>query len=111
MATPRRGSSDPEGRAALFSIAQSPDGDARSGEEIAFEAAEGREALFSTGGRRPGTVLLACERCSATSRVDVVELARLHIPFHLWFPWKTYSRLLVCPACGKHSWMRVGWFE
>ncbi len=103
---------DPDGRAALFSIAQSAaQREGMSGEEIAFEAAEGRDALFSVAGHRPGTVTLTCESCHRTTRVDLVRLAKMHFPFYLWFPWRTHSRLLVCPACEHRSWLRVGWFE
>lgn len=103
---------DPSGRRALFSIAESPDShDGPSGEEIAYEVAEGREALFTSAGRRPGTVLVTCESCTRSSRVDLVRLARMHFPFYLWFPWRTFSHLLVCPICEKRAWLRIGLFE
>lgn len=102
---------DPEGRSALFSVSNPPESSKVSGEEIAFEAAEGREALFSAAGRRPGKVTLTCERCTRVSRVDFVEFVKMHIPLHLWFPWKPYSRWLVCPACEHRAWLRVKFFS
>lgn len=71
----------------------------------------GREAFFSAAGPRLGTATLTCERCKARVRVGYPELALMHIPFWLWAPWRTHSRLLKCKVCGHRAWQRVGWLD
>ncbi|MCU1350932.1 MAG: hypothetical protein JWM05_141, partial [Acidimicrobiales bacterium] len=66
----RRRSLDPQGKRALF---ESPVGAARdilrSG-----SPSEGKEALYSTGPRRNGTVIVDCAGCDARTRINLTDL-------------------------------------
>ncbi|HRA33359.1 MAG TPA: hypothetical protein PK748_00430, partial [Acidimicrobiales bacterium] len=60
----RRRSLDPQGRRALFETPVSAARDTiRSG-----PAAEGKDALYSTGPRQTGTVVVTCSTCHARTR-------------------------------------------
>ncbi|MCZ7527748.1 MAG: hypothetical protein M5U14_16040 [Acidimicrobiia bacterium] len=101
---------DPQGKRALFSDAPIPPA-AGSGVPIppGPGRSPGKEALYSTAVRRPGTVVLECSSCHGRTRVDVLELALRHLPVWLWIPGRRYSRLLRCPACERRTWVRVSW--
>jgi hypothetical protein len=68
-------------------------------------------------GRRPGStrsrflapVTVACSSCGATSRVDVLEFAVLHLPVWLWRPGRGYTRFMTCPACRRRTWVSASW--
>lgn len=71
----------------------------------------GRRSLFTVGDRRPGTVVVRCERCGSSSRLSLLEFALRHLPFWAWFPLRSHSRLLRCPACERHAWHAVRYFS
>ena len=99
---------DPLGRSALFSPPP-----ARPGSRSAHGKGNGKEALYSApaGARQWGTVVLECSSCGAVSRVSWAEFVWRHFPFWLWIPWLRYSRLLLCPACERRTWLDVQFFS
>lgn len=94
---------DPEGRRALFSGSDLPG--------TPDDSAAGRAALFSTSGRRLGTLVVECSHCGAHSRIDYADFVRRHLPFWAWIPGREHSRLLRCPACERRTWLRVRWLS
>jgi len=94
---------DPTGKRALFEapVAAAPD-QLSSGRH-----AEGKEALFSTGPRRPGTVLVECSGCKARSRISLIDLGLRLVSLSVWNPLRKHSRWMQCPSCGKREWCRV----
>jgi hypothetical protein len=102
---------DPLGKSALFSAPPAARPAARR------QARAGKAALYSVAAPAstwreslPGfSVELVCSSCEVRSRVDMVELALLHMPFFLWVPWLRHSRFIACPACERRTWVRVNW--
>jgi hypothetical protein len=71
----------------------------------------GKAALFSDT-RRPGTVLIECSGCSASTRVTYADFALSALPFSLWLPpipQIHFNRRMTCPACGEWTWVRAHW--
>lgn len=109
-----------DGKRALFSpspdaardigrlVPPDPAGDARA---HAVADTPGKGALFSTSQRRPGTVVVQCERCHGRSRIDYLDLVRRSFPLGLWAPWRRHARYLRCPACEERSWVKVSWLS
>ncbi len=98
---------DPEGKRALFEkpVSAAPD-QLRSG-----RASDGKEALYSAGPARPGTVLVECASCEMRSRVSLVELGLRLATLSAWLPGRRNSHWMRCPACGHRTWCHVGWQE
>jgi hypothetical protein len=97
---------DPMGRKALFTppVPGSEDTPSSSNPPL------GKEALFSAGPRRRGTVVVECSRCLNHTRMTTIELG-IRIAFlSLWIPGKRYSRWLQCPECERRTWCRIHWF-
>lgn len=96
------------GKRALFTPPPTPPPDdqvARGAEPV-----DGKEALYSAGPRRSGTVVVECSRCLNHTRMSTVELG-VRIAFvSLWIPGKRFSRWLQCPECERRTWCRVHWF-
>jgi uncharacterized protein with PIN domain len=72
----------------------------------------GKMALFSSQGRQPaaGTFLVDCSACHRETPVSPVQLVRGALPFSLHLPFvRKYHSLMRCPACGRHTWVRVRW--
>ncbi|MFN8034866.1 MAG: hypothetical protein U0V73_02905 [Acidimicrobiia bacterium] len=103
--TPR---DDPQGKRALFSNGDSGD---RASVPTPPPSRGGKSALFSTAARRRGTLVVECSSCGARSRVSYLDLARRQFPVPLWAPWRHFSRLMVCPACGHRGWLAANWFS
>jgi hypothetical protein len=101
--------SDPLGKRALFSVAETP---RAANSRPAGTATMQKEALFSAseGGRRLGTLVVECSDCGARSRLSWAEFAWRHLPVWLWVPWLRYSRYMSCPACERRTWLGVAWF-
>lgn len=97
--------SDPLGKRALFSVAETP------APRPSPTAVISKESLFSAseGARRFGTVVVECSACGARSRLGWAEFARRHLPFWLWIPWLRYSQYMSCPACERRTWLGVAW--
>lgn len=70
---------------------------------------DGVEALFSAGGREPGTAVLTCSYCQVRSRISLVETVVRILSISLWIPGRTYSRWMQCPSCQRRNWCKVEW--
>ncbi len=71
----------------------------------------GKAALF-TDARRPGTVVIECSACTASTRVSYVDFALNSLPFSLWLPPVPslhFNRRMNCPACSEWAWVRTHW--
>ncbi len=71
----------------------------------------GKAALFSDT-RRPGTVLVECNSCGASTRLTYVDFALSTLPFSLWLPpipSIRYNRRMTCPSCSEWTWVRAHW--
>lgn len=98
---------DPTGRHALFSapVSASPD------QLLPGNRADGRDALFSTGPRQPGTVVVECSTCQARTRVSMVDLGVRLLSISAFLPLRRHPHWLRCPACAHHTWCRIGWTD
>lgn len=94
---------DPQGRAALFSahVQAAPD------TLGAGQAKDGKEALFSTGERRPGTVVVTCSACTARTRTSLVDIGLRILNLSAWIPGRRYGHRLRCPACHELTWCSI----
>ena len=72
---------------------------------------DGKRALFSAAQRRPGTLVVECERCHGRTRVSYAELGRRMLPLSFWAPWRRHSRYLRCPSCDQRAWVATRWLE
>ena len=73
----------------------------------------GKAALFSDA-RRPGTVVIECSACGASTRVSYVDFALANLPFSLWLPPLPalhFNRRMNCPACAQWTWVRAHWLD
>lgn len=107
--TPRRRKRalDPQGRRALFEMPVEAARDTiRSG-----EAKEGKEALYSTGPRQPGSVVIDCGDCGVRTRISLTDLAMRLAMVSAWIPGRRRGHWMRCPACGRRTWCAIGWTE
>ena len=106
-ASGRRRSLDPQGRRALFETPVSAARDTiRSG-----TAREGKDALYSTGPRQAGTVVVSCSACRARTRINLTDLGMRWLTGSAWLPGRRNSHWMRCPSCGRRTWCSVGWQE
>lgn len=96
---------DPLGKKALFSPPATTAADSATGDR-----ATGKDALYSAGPRRRGTVVVECSRCLNHTRMTTVELGVRIAFLSLWIPGRRYSRWIQCPECERRTWCRVHWF-
>ena len=68
---------------------------------------EGRNAMFSTGPREPGTVLVECASCSARSRIPLTDLGMRVLTGSLLLPGVARGWFVRCPACNRRTWCSV----
>lgn len=96
---------DPAGKHALFTapVTAAPDQLGPGNQK------EGRKALFSTGPRQPGTVVVICGDCHARSRVTLVDLGVRLASISFWLPTKRHPHWMRCPACDRHTWCSIAW--
>lgn len=103
--TGRRRSLDPQGRRALFETPVSAAHDTvRSGAPT-----EGRQALFSSGPRRAGTVMVTCSQCQARSRIGLSDLGLRWLSGSVWVPGRRNGHWMRCPSCNQRTWCGIGW--
>ena len=96
----RRRSLDPQGSRALFETPVSAARDTiRSG-----KPADGKDALYSTGPRQAGTVIVDCSACEARSRINLTDLAMRWVGGSIWVPGRKNSHWMRCPSCTKRTW-------
>lgn len=102
---PHTGGRDPLGKQALFSaptpVETGPTGPGR----------EGKHALYSTGPRQAGTVVIECGDCEVRTRTSLLTLGLRCLPFTAWIPGRRHAHVLRCPACGRLTWCRIGWTD
>lgn len=98
---------DPAGRHALFSapVQAAPDQLGPGNQK------EGRAALFSTGPRQVGTVIVECSSCGTRTRSTLVDLGVRLLSISAWLPGRRHSHWMRCPGCDRHTWCRIGWTE
>ena len=96
---------DPQGKRALF---EAPVGAARDTIRSGHPR-EGKAALYSTGPRQPGTVVIGCSTCHARSRINLTDLGMRMLTVSAWIPGRRHSHWLRCPACEHRTWCHVGW--
>lgn len=96
---------DPTGKHALFTtpVRAAPD------QLGPGNRSDGRGALYSTGPRQPGTVVVECATCRSRSRVSLVDLGVRFLSVSAWVPLRRHPHWLRCPACGQHTWCRISW--
>ncbi|HZR12819.1 MAG TPA: hypothetical protein VFC33_06165 [Acidimicrobiia bacterium] len=100
---------DARGKRALFSASADAPGTTRPTRPVGDDA--GKDALYSSATRRPGTLVVECSSCGGRSRVSYVEFTMRQLPVTLWFPWRRHSRLMTCPACGRRTWLAAHWLQ
>ena len=71
--------------------------------------AEGKEALYSTGPRQVGTVVVRCSACEARTRINLTDLSMRFVTVTVWLPIRKHSHWMRCPACGQRTWCHIGW--
>lgn len=104
------GRDDPKGKRALFEAPPAREDDPIDHDPlVGGEHSDGKDALYSTGQRRPGTVVIDCSNCSTRTRVSVVDAAVRIVSVSAWIPGKRFSRWMQCPSCQRRSWVRVRW--
>lgn len=103
----RRNSLDPQGKRALFEapVAAAPDM-LRPGQER-----HGRDALFSTGPRQFGTVVVDCASCNVRSRTSIANVGLRLFTGSAWIPGRSHSHWMRCPVCERRTWCSVGWTD
>lgn len=83
MDIPQPRPADPDGRRALYSVAEQPPA--------------------------PGAVTIQCSVCDETSAVTPRGLLGLALPsVHLPVLRRRHASWMRCPACGRRTWVRVG---
>lgn len=96
---------DPQGRRALFEMPVDAARDTiRSG-----QAKEGRDALYSTGPRQAGSVVVECDGCGVRTRVSLTDLAMRLVTISAWMPGRSKGHWMRCPACEHRRWCSIGW--
>lgn len=104
---PRKRSMDPDGKRALFETPVSAARDTiRAG-----PAREGRSALYSTGPRRQGTVVVECSACEAGARISAADAVLRMATFSAWLPMRRHAHWMSCPTCHRRTWCRIDWLR
>jgi hypothetical protein len=102
-ASGRRRSLDPQGRRALFETPVDAARDTiRSG-----NPSKGKDALYSSGPRQVGTVVVTCSSCEARSRINLTDLGLRFLTGSAWLPGRRNGHWMRCPACHRRSWCAV----
>jgi hypothetical protein len=87
----------PAGKHALFSVA-TPAGEG-SGAPPAPETSDPMPDR--------GVFTVECSACGSVTRVGLLDLALLHVPFGMWIPGRTFDHRMRCPACRRRAWTGV----
>ncbi len=72
---------------------------------------DGRGALWSDVVAAPsvGAVTITCSSCQERSVVGLRAAARAAIPsLHLPYLRRDHGSFMLCPACGRRTWVRLG---
>lgn len=104
------GRDDPKGKRALFEAEPATEEDPITVDPlVGGTRPQGKDALFSAGGHRPGTVTIDCANCGVRTRVSLIDAVVRVLAISFWFPGKRYSRWMQCPSCQRRSWVRLQW--
>ena len=71
----------------------------------------GRMALFSDAEPQPdpGPLVITCSSCLKSTPVSAVDVVKAALPVSLHLPFiRRYHSLMRCPACGRRTWVSVG---
>ncbi|MFP5223997.1 MAG: hypothetical protein ACLGH3_00320 [Actinomycetota bacterium] len=71
----------------------------------------GKAALFSQNAPDQGSLgrlALECSVCGRETPTSLRELPRLLFPFTITLP-KRFHTFMMCPACGRRTWVRAHW--
>ncbi|MGI8939991.1 MAG: hypothetical protein ACR2JF_17605 [Iamia sp.] len=94
---------DPQGRRALFEMPVDAARDTiRSG-----EAKEGKDALYSTGPRQAGSVVIECSGCKVRTRISLTDVTMRLVTLSVWVPGR--GHWMRCPACEHRRWVSIAW--
>jgi hypothetical protein len=105
--TGRKRRLDPQGRRALFEMPVDAARDTiRSG-----DAKDGKEALYSTGPRQAGSVIVECSGCQARTRISLTDVAMRLASLSVWVPGRRRGHWIRCPACDQRRWCAVAWTD
>ncbi len=93
-AADRTGAIDPQGKHALFTtgVTAAPDQLGPGNQK------EGREALFSTGPRQTGTVVVECADCLTRTRVTLLDVGVRLVSISVWLPGRKQPHWMRCPV-------------
>jgi hypothetical protein len=83
---------------------------AESGQSLGPSDPQGRRALYSVADQTPslGAVTIECSSCERTSVVTPRRLVGLAAPsLHLPLIKREHPSWMRCPACGDRTWVRV----
>jgi hypothetical protein len=96
---------DPKGKRALFEapVAAAPDTLGTGAHR------QGTDALYSSGPRQVGTVVVECATCIVRTRVSLVDLGARLATLSVWLPARRHGHWMRCPACRRRTWCRVDW--
>ena len=72
---------------------------------------DGKDALYSTGPRQSGTVVVSCTKCKARTRINLTDLGLRWLGGTVWIPGRKNGHWMRCPACGARTWCSIGWQE
>jgi hypothetical protein len=100
---------DPQGKQALFDAPVQAPPDQLSPSRGARR--DGKNALYSTGPRQVGTVIVECRSCEVRTRTRLLDVGLRMVPFTAWLPARRHAHYMRCPACGQMTWCRIGWTE
>lgn len=70
---------------------------------------EGKDALYSTGPRQAGTVVVTCSTCEARSRITLTDLGLRWLTGSVWLPGRKDGHWMRCPSCDHRTWCAVAW--
>jgi hypothetical protein len=98
---------DPDGKSALYGgpVTAAPDSLGPGNQK------QGKDALYSTGPRQVGTVVIECSSCDARARSTLPDLGIRLLSISVWLPGRKHSHWMRCPSCHEHTWCRIGWTD
>jgi len=71
----------------------------------ATEPGSGRSGRPETAGS--GWFVVRCSSCQTATRVGLLGLAALALPFGVWLPGRRYDHWMTCPSCRRRTWVGI----